>query len=435
MSDVAAADGLRTFAAAVSSILAPDQIRTVDLDRFAIDGLQPSTVVLPRDIVQLQSCLREAQNSRATVIPWGGGAHMALGNAPAAYDVALSLDAMRRVVAYEAADMTVTIEAGMPLPTLQATLRTQRQFLPLDPAGGEAATVGGVLSANAQGPLRHAFGTARDWLIGLTVVQADGTIVRSGGRVVKNVAGYDMSKLYVGSLGTLGVIAEATFKLAPLPAAEQTIAVACDSAHAASVLLFAAHDAGLAMHAAELLSPAAAQGIVGTRRWTALVRAAGGARAVERTVRELTEVAGGLQAAVSECNGETPWVLWRERCAAAVLSLRVSVLPSAVADVAEALDAENEGALVSSTVSAGLVRVRCDGLDDRGEREAIARAWGIAEKHDGTVVIEAASSAVKRGIDVFGATGERADFAIMRRLKAELDPRGTLARGRFIGRV
>ena len=184
----------------------------------------------------------------------------------------MSLARLDRVVEHEPADLTVTVEAGCTLSSLQAHLAAHGQFLPLDPPAGGDVTVGGVLAANAQGALRHGFGTARDWLIGIEVVQADGTVVRSGGRVVKNVAGYDMAKLYVGSLGTLGVIARATFKVAPLPVAETTIAVACRSAHAAGIVLLSAHDAGLALHSAELLSPAAASAVLGDKRWTALLQ-------------------------------------------------------------------------------------------------------------------------------------------------------------------
>ncbi|HEY7801840.1 MAG TPA: FAD-binding oxidoreductase, partial [Dehalococcoidia bacterium] len=424
---------LRAFVAAVRTSDPTIQIQTDDLCGSAIDGMLPSVRVAPDNVQQLQMILREAQNHGHAVIPWGGGAHIAAGNVPAKYDIALSLAGMRRIVAYEPADLTVTVEAGITLAMLRETLGTQGQFLPLDPPGGEAATVGGALASNVQGALRHAFGTARDWLIGLTVVQPDGTVVRSGGRVVKNVAGYDMSKLYVGSLGTLGVIAEATFKLAPLPTAETTLALSCDSPHAAAMLIFAAHDAGLALHAAELLSPPAAYAITGGRRWTALMRAAGGARAVERTLREVREIAAGLQARVTTPDADAVWEAWHDAFRLAELSLHVRVLPSAVADVAEELDAVVPDAAISSTVSAGLVRMRWGTPDDGVARAAVASAQAVTGRHDGSMVIDAASPALKHEIDVFGPT--RGDFAIMRRLKDELDPKRTLAPGRFAGRL
>ncbi len=433
MSEVTAASPVNKLIAAISTFEPAIQIQRHDLCAYAVDGMQPAVVAVPASVAQLQAILREAQNHAQAVIPRGGGTHSAVGNMPVRYGIALSLAGMQRVVAYEPADLTITVEAGITLAALRATLAAHGQILPLDPPGGNAATVGGVLAANVQGALRHTFGTARDWLIGLTVVQADGTVVHSGGRVVKNVAGYDMSKLYVGSLGTLGVIAEATFKLAPLPAAETTLALSCDSPHAAAMLMFAAHDAGLALHAAELLSPSAARGITDERRWTALMRAAGGARAVERTLRELREIAAGLQATVTTPDGDSVWSPWHETFRPADLSMRISVLPSAVSDVVEELDGAFSDAATSSTVSAGLVRMQCVLADDDSARTAIAAVQTVVARHGGSLVIDAASPAIKREIDVFGPT--RDDFAIMRRLKDELDPRRTLAPGRFAGRL
>ncbi|MHB8377179.1 MAG: FAD-binding oxidoreductase [Dehalococcoidia bacterium] len=434
MSEAATAHRIGEFVAVISSS-AGLQVTSGGTDAYAVDGMLPDVVVTPVSIEQLQACLSEAGTRGLAVIPFGGGAHMALGNTPAAYDVALALGRLDRIVAHEPADLTVTVEAGVRLDTLQAALAQHGQFLPLDAPGDGRATVGGVLAANAQGALRHAFGTARDWVIGIKVVQADGTLVKSGGRVVKNVAGYDMGKLYVGSLGTLGVIAEVTFKLAPLPAAEATVVAACPSPHAAATLLFAAHDAGLALHAAELLSPGAAQVVLGDARWSALFRVAGGARAVERTLRELRALAAGMQATCATCEPASVARAWHDAFAPRALSLRVSVLPSAVPGAIEEIESALGGAsaLLSSTVSAGLIRARVSPGDDAHGLALVDTVRVLAARCDGTLVVEAASPSVKREMDVFGPT--RTDFAIMQRLKDELDRRRTLAPGRFAGRL
>src|SRR5438270_5712299 len=217
MSDTAVAGSIDDFSAAVRREFETDQLIESELHRFAIDGIEPDVAVEPASAEQLQRVLTEAHEASITVVPFGGGTHMALGNLAESYDAALSIRRLDRVVEYEPADLTVTVEAGVRLVDLQAKLAEHGQFLPLDPPGGDAASVGGVLAANAWGPLRHAVGTARDWLLGISIVHADGTLTKGGGRVVKNVAGYDMPKLYIGSLGTLGVIAGATFKVAPLP--------------------------------------------------------------------------------------------------------------------------------------------------------------------------------------------------------------------------
>ncbi|MDE3094678.1 MAG: FAD-binding oxidoreductase [Chloroflexota bacterium] len=420
------------FVAAISQPDAPAVFRD-GLAAYAVDGLLPEVAVTVTHTDHVRLNLSEAQKHGLAVIPFGGGTHSGLGNVPTAYDIALSTVGLDRIIAHEPADMTVTVEAGVPLATLQAVLAHHGQFLPLDPPGGGGATVGGVLAANAQGALRHAFGTARDWLIGVKVVQADGTLVKSGGRVVKNVAGYDMGKLYVGSLGSLGVIVEATFKLAPLPAAVAAIGVTCPSPHAAAMLLFAAHDAGLALHAAELLSPAAGRAVLGDARWSALVRVAGRARAVERTLRELREIAGGLRATYDLRDPAQTARAWDDAFAPGALSLRVSVLPRSVAGAIEEMEAALGGAaaLLSSTLGAGLIRARVRPESDAEAGMLVGAVRDIAQRHDGALVVEAAAPAVKRAIDVFGPA--RPDFAIMRRLKQALDPSRTLAPGRFAG--
>ncbi|MBF8286481.1 MAG: linked oxidase-like protein, partial [Dehalococcoidia bacterium] len=196
-----------------------------DVAAFAVDGLTPQAAVAPSSYEQVAAVMRYAHAEGLAVIPWGGGAHIHVGNVPARYDIALGLSRLNAVVEHEPADLTATVQAGMTLSELQGRLGGAGQLLPLDPPGGERATIGGILAANASGPWRHAFGSARDMTIGLRVVTAEGRITRAGGRVVKNVAGYDLCKLYIGSLGTLGVIVEATFKVASLPR-EQRAAVA-----------------------------------------------------------------------------------------------------------------------------------------------------------------------------------------------------------------
>jgi len=149
------------------------------------------------------------------VTPWGGGTKMAIGSPPDRIGLVLGLTRLNRILEHEPGDLTVTVEAGLTFDSLQAELGKRGQWLSLDPGSADRATVGGILASNASGPRRHLYGTARDLVIGLTVIGADGSVVRGGGKVVKNVAGYDLPKLYIGSFGTLGVLVEATFKLRP----------------------------------------------------------------------------------------------------------------------------------------------------------------------------------------------------------------------------
>jgi glycolate oxidase FAD binding subunit len=435
MSDAAAPPSVESFVAAMRRVLDADQVQIGGLSRFAVDGSTPSVTVSPVTLAQLQHILAEAHNSALSVVPIGGGAHLGAGNVPSAYDVALSMARMGRVIAHEPADLTVTVEPGMRLRDLQALLAAHGQFLPIDPPCGGEATVGGVLAVNASGPKRHAYGTARDWLIGARVVHADGSTSKSGGRVVKNVTGYDMHKLHIGALGSLGVIAEATFKLAPLPPCQAEVSIACQSARAASMLILDARDAGLSLQAAELLSPTAAHAVAGDTRWHVVARIAGGERAIDRTLDEIARFAHTGGGRIERHDDGAMWERWSDAFAPRALAMRVSVMPSSVAATVDALDRVLAGsaARVSATVAAGLVRVNVEPPSDARAAALAERVRDVAERNDGTTIIDAAPAALKRSTDVFGPT--RDDFAIMKRLKEQFDPQGVLSPGRFAGRL
>lgn len=433
MSSTVSRTHIDDFTDAIRLTLASDQVQIADLGSYAVDSLLPEIAVTPASLGQLQTVLREAHNTRLSVISHGGGQHLGTGNVPSSYAVALSLSRMDSVIAYEPADLTLTVEPGVMLHRLQAVLGEHGQRLPLDPACSESATIGGVLAANAHGPLRHRYGTARDWLLGLRVVHADGTTTKSGGRVVKNVTGYDLHKLHIGALGTLGVIAEATFKVAPMPRVLRSVSIRCSSPASAVRIALAARDAGLALDAVELLSPTAAHAVLNGTSWALLGEVAGGAQTVERTLRELTSAAAAIGSGIQDRADET-WALWRDAFAPEGLSLRISVRPSDVGTTIETLDRQLVGAraMLSATVAAGLIRVQIAEPGARA-RALVERASQVAARFGGAVVIDAAPAALKREIDVFGPL--RPDFEIMRRLKQQFDPDGTLSPGRFAGRL
>src|SRR5206468_3459619 len=172
---------------------------------------------------ELAEVVRLAQVSGASVIPRGGGSRMALGNPPRRTDLLLSTRGLNRIVEYVPADLTAIVEAELGLAELQAKLVTERQLLALDPPNAARATINGVVASNANKPLRLQYGSTRDLVIGTRVANADGMLTKAGSRVVKNVAGYDLNKLYTGSLGTLGVIVQLSFKLHPLPATRGSV--------------------------------------------------------------------------------------------------------------------------------------------------------------------------------------------------------------------
>ncbi len=209
----------------------------------AVDGVVPAWVVRPGTIAEVQAVVGAAAGDGAALVASGLGAHLDMGAPPRRVDLLLRLDRLDAVLDHEAADMTVRVQAGCTLSRLDGVLAMAAQWLPTDPPRPEATTVGGLLAAGLAGPLRASQGTVRDLLLGLRWVGADGRVVASGGRVVKNVAGYDLHKLHVGALGSVGVLVEATFKVRPRPEREEAVVVACRSAAQAAELGLDVRDA------------------------------------------------------------------------------------------------------------------------------------------------------------------------------------------------
>lgn len=198
-------------------------IQTSGLESVAIDGQTPSAIVSPLESSQFGEVLKIASEEGLKVIPSGGGTKIGIGAPPEQLDIILSTSRIRRVIENEPADLTATVEAGITLVELNNQLRKQNQWLPLESTQPKVATIGGIIASNSSGPRRFRYGSPRDQLIGLQFVNGSGTTVKGGAKVVKNVAGYDLPKLLVGSFGTLGVIVEATFKIMPLPPSRSTV--------------------------------------------------------------------------------------------------------------------------------------------------------------------------------------------------------------------
>ncbi|MDQ3590753.1 MAG: FAD-binding oxidoreductase, partial [Actinomycetota bacterium] len=199
----------------------------------AVDGVEPAFVAEPGSVEETSELLRLASDEGLAVAPRGGGTKMGWGNPPRDLDLILSTTRMDEIIEHVPGDQVVRVQAGMRLQDLQDRLVGSDQMLGIDPPE-MGATIGGLVAANSTGPRRYRYGTIRDLIIGVRVVLSDGTVAKAGGKVVKNVAGYDLSKLFTGSLGTLGVIAECNFRLHPKPEVGQTVAVELSSTAAAN---------------------------------------------------------------------------------------------------------------------------------------------------------------------------------------------------------
>ena len=190
---------------------------------YIIDDKKPELVIAPSDTQQIAAIMESAHSSCAGVIPWGGGTKIATGNLPTRYDIALDVRNLNSLKEYEPTELLVIAGAGMTLSKLNEALAEHNQFLPLNPPHSEKTTIGGILASNAYGYLRDTCGTARDMTLGLRFVRSDGTQVKGGGKVAKNVAGYDLTRLLIGSWGTLGIITEVSLRVRPVPEKQTTV--------------------------------------------------------------------------------------------------------------------------------------------------------------------------------------------------------------------
>lgn len=393
-----------------------------------VDGMAPAWVVRPGSIAEVQALVQ----ARVPLIASGLGARLDAGGVPRRFAVLLRLDRLDRVVDHQAADMTVTVECGCPLSRLGDTLAGAGQWLPLDPPNAGRTTVGGLIAGDLSGPLRASQGTVRDLLLGLAVVGAGGALVRGGGRVVKNVAGYDLPKLHVGALGTLGVIVEATFKVRPRPEVERAVVIACRTAREAADLALAVRDAldpfwlevvgagGLPDRAGDGAAVAVGVGglAVEVEHGCAVVRATAGAADRGSAV---IEDGAGLRERLGSFDLEP---------AAAVL--RAATLPASVGAVIVAAEAaaRARGATVRTLAHAasGVVRIA---VGDAADVAPLVQSLRPSlEEAGGSLVVQRAAPAVKASLDVWGDPGPGA--GLMRRIKETFDPDACFAPGRFV---
>lgn len=384
----------------------------------AVDGVTPELVARPGSTEEVSAVLRAAHGRGLHVVPCGAGTRLTWGGAPAAVDLVLDVSRLDGVLTHAAGDLVVTVAAGLPLATLQDTLAPHGQRLALDPvvSGG---TIGGTVATATSGPLRYRYGSVRDLLIGITVVRADGTVTRAGGKVVKNVAGYDLGKLYTGSLGTLGVITEAVFRLHPLPEAARWITVATPDPQRAAAAVAAVRSSQNDPVALEVDRPAPGEPVtVGV----ALEGVAGGIDARCDDVARLLGDAAGAAAGVSDSPPDWWGRLPHDPVAGPGVTLTHE--PASLGDVL----ATAPGA-VRGSAGAGVLAV---GLDPTRAPEDLDALRTLAGRHGGSAVLRCATPDAKRDCDVWGPVPA---LPLMQRVKDEFDPEHRLAPGRFVGGI
>jgi glycolate oxidase FAD binding subunit len=450
----------------------------------AVDGMLPRYVASPANLDEASAVLRAAAADGLATVPRGAGTRLAWGSPPTHCDLVIDTRRMNRVLEHAAGDLVVRVQAGAGLDQLAAVLAEAGQRLALDPppasrpagnSGGSGngsgagngsgpGTVGGILATGAAGPLRFRYGTPRDLLIGITVVRADGTVASSGGKVVKNVAGYDLGKLFTGSYGTLGLIGEAAFRLHPLPAAASFVTVDRPDAASAHAAIATATESPLTPSAAEIDRPAR----TGPVRVGILLE--GDQDGVAERAARMTELLDG-GAPVSVSPAPPGW--WGRGAAAADGTvLRIGFWAAGLARVIGAVDAAAAAVgldpAVSGSAAAGVIYAAVDGPADPAAVSEFVRTLRAALADDprvsapaagssgpvsgsagfyspadapaltagpvapASVVIQHAPAAVRATVDLWGPVPS---LGLMRAVKDQFDPAHLMAPGRFVGGI
>lgn len=431
-----------------------------ELAEYAVDGLAPGAIVRPTTGEEAAAVVRFAAAEKLTVIPLGSRSKCDVGKPPVRYDIALDMTGMREIAHFDAGDLTLSVDAGMPLRQLEEALAEKQQFLPLAVPCFESSTAGGAIASGIDSVLRQQYGTVRDFLIGAEFVDGKGNLCKSGGRVVKNVTGYDLHKLLIGSLGTIGVITRLNFRTFPLPAAYGGHMASFESVERALAFRNAVEASGLPVANLELLSPRMSTitkailekedgpvpGCIGGGLWSMYVSFEGNEIVVERVARDVQRLAREAGTAKDEpldagSDSQLGGVLreafeWLRWAAPAVALFRIS-MPQVAPETLAALSRPGDSLRRALMLRAGSViyfSLMGDSETEetlRAFQKAADEVFALAAAKHGHATLLHAPLTLKGRLNVWGPV--RRDFAVMKKVKQAFDPGNIFAPGRYVG--
>lgn len=419
-----------------------DRARLFTGDSFRVIDEPERVVAFPHSIEELSEMLKLASDEHWRVIPAGAGAWLSVGNRPVSFHLIISTARMNKVIEYEPADLTATVEAGCTLSAFNRLAVENRQFIPLDPFGDEEATLGGIVATASSGPLRCAYGTPRDWLIGIRVAHPNGSLTKAGGKVVKNVAGYDLCKLYTGSFGSLAVIAEMNFKLRATPPSEKTMVFYANNAEPLCALALRISDSDVQPSALELIAPANNHALpIEPNRFALVLRFLNEAETIESQISDASRIGYDFERSLLTNPDATAfWRLYHESETDEQweFSLRLSALPADLAGVINDVTQLLPQSTLRAHAANGVVRVFAGedlfaGLQTKRRPKFIAELRKMTQARGGQLVVLRAPQSIKDQLDTWGEVGPTA--RLMRELKQRFDPQAMLSPGRFIAGI
>jgi glycolate oxidase FAD binding subunit len=446
---------------------------------YAIGSMTPGAVVRPGSVAEVAELVKFAAAEKLGIVPAGSLTKLSMGLPPRKYDLAVDMTRLNRVLAYDPGDMTLSVEPGILLADVATLLAEHRQFIPLAAPFHELATIGGTIASGVDGPLRQMYGTARDCVLGTEFVTGDGVIAKSGGRVVKNVAGYDLHKLMIGSLGTLGILTKINFRTFPAPSNVRVFVGGFARAAQALDTRARVAQSPLRPLTMEIVSPGAAEmlgsaiaaqvspgesgwdGLLATTNWIFAASFAGNDKALDRYERELRQMATDSGTARAEIFGAAQALAALRRVrefipiaiesSPAATIMKLSVLPARMQEILESAAGANESNAIEShsaktrglrwaALARGVGVIYIALLPDSAEDEARQRVAAVSEEILQSCAAAGGEGSIpwcpapwKSSLKVWGLP--RGDFEHMRSLKQIFDPRGVLAPGRFVGGI
>jgi len=428
------------------------------LKAFAVDGVTPAVMVSPGTIEETSKVVAYASAEKLAVIPMGGGTKMGLGGIPKKLDILLSTKRLNRFNDYDIANLTVAVEGGLTLAEIQAKLAGEGRgyFIPLDPQHTQAATVGGIVATNDSGSKRFLYGACRDFILGMKAVMPNGDIVSAGGKAVKNVAGYDMTKLVIGSMGAIGILCEITFRITPRPDAEETLLFPFNSLNQGAGFLRKLLHSKFYPASLELINAKMAAGLKATSalkgQYIAAIAVEGIEEWVARLKKDLSEMgrqegATDVVALAGDVHRDF-WLAYRDiadtqaKTHPNLVALKANFALSKVTEMVGAFEAGLKEAGLDAALYCragnGILHAVIPLGDEMGAKAAavvslIGKLTDAAVKNEGNLIVERAPKTIKEKVNVWGKT--RSDAVVVRRLKEKLDPSGILNTGRYVAGV
>jgi len=399
-----------------------------------VPGSRPEAIAYPQTSEELAAIVAWASRDRVRLLPVGSGSKLKWGGLARGVQVVVSMERLNRVLDHAVGDMTVTVEAGIPFQTLQDTLAPSNQFVSLDPAYPDRATLGGIVATADAGALRHRYGGIRDLLIGLSFVRSDGQIARAGGRVVKNVAGYDLMKLMTGSYGSLGILSQLTFRLYPLPESSGTVALVGDGG-AIAQLLQTLLLSSLSPTAVEVLAAPTVMALNLGQGMGLLVRFQSMAVSVEQQMGQVEAMGRSLGLGGDRLTGQPEADLWQQLRTywdqpphAPAITCKMGVWPSHAVTVLE--KASTLFPLHLGTIHGGSGLGTLHLAADPATPQTIQDLRHLCETHGGFLTLLEAPPALKQQMDVWGIQPQ--SLPLMQQLKQRFDPHTILSPCRFV---